>query len=68
MRLDQFQALARLAGMRPGSGAYLGALAHLVNCTAQNKAAENLGITAPTVSQAVARIRRAEVDAIRATR
>lgn len=68
MRVEQFQALARLAGMRPGSGSYIGALAHMVNNTPQNIAAEKLGITPAAISKAVARLRRAEIDAIRATR
>ena len=68
MRVEQFQALARLAGMRPGSGAYVGAMAHMVNNVKQCDAAEKLGVTPVTISKAVARLRRAELDAIRATR
>ena len=68
MRVEQFQALARLAGMRPGSLAYVGAMAHMVNNTKQIDAAEKLGITPATISKAIARLRRAELDAIRATR
>lgn len=68
MRVEQFQALARLAGMRPGSSAYIGSMAHMVNNTPQNLAAQKLGVTPATISKAVARLRRAEIDAIRATR
>ena len=68
MRVEQFQALARLAGMQPGSKAYIGTMAHMVNNTRQVDAAEKLGVTAATISKAVARLRRAELDAIRATR
>lgn len=68
MRVEQFQALARLAGMRVGSSAYIGAMAHMVNNVQQNIAAEKLGITPATISKAIARLRRAELDAIRATR
>lgn len=68
MRIEQFQALARLAGMRPGSGAYIGAMAHMVNGVSQTHAAQELQITPATISKAVARLRRAELDAIRATR
>lgn len=68
MRVDQFQALARLAGMRPGSSAYIGAMAHMVNNVKQCTIAAELGITPATISKAIARLRRAELDAIRATR
>jgi DNA-binding MarR family transcriptional regulator len=68
MRIDQFEALARLAGMRPGSGAYTGAMMHLVHNAKQTEAAEKMGVAPSTISQAVARIHRAELDAIRATR
>jgi transposase len=68
MRIDQFQALARLAAMRPGSAAYTGAMLHLVENMKQTDAAQRLGVAASTISQAIARIHRAEIDAIRATR
>ena len=54
--------------MRPGSAAYTGAMLHLVENMKQTDAAQRLGVAASTISQAIARIHRAEIDAIRATR
>lgn len=69
MKKENFQALARLAKMRPGSGAYIGAMKYLVDGTQlQSEIAAELKLNPSTISSAVARIYRAELDAIRATR
>lgn len=68
MRLENFQALARLARMMPGSKAYQAAQMHLVDGISQKSACDELGIASSTVSQAVAKIHRAELDALRAIR
>lgn len=68
MKPENFQALARLARITPGSASYTAAKLHLLDGVAQNTAAETLGITPQTVSKAVAKIHRAELDALRATR
>lgn len=68
MKTHNFEALARLAGMRIGSGAYNAARLHLIEGLKQNEAAARCNIKPATVSQAVARIHRAELLALRATR
>lgn len=68
MKQSNFEALTRLAGMRTGSASYNAARFHLVDGMKQSEAAEQCGISPATVSEAVARIHRAELDAIRATR
>lgn len=68
MKPHNFDALARLANMRIGSGAYNAARLHLIDGLKQNEAADLCNIKPATVSQAVARIHRAELLALRATR
>ncbi len=68
MKPHNFDALALLAGMRVGSGAFIAARLHLVHGMQQNEAAAQCRIKPATVSQAVARIHRAELLALRATR
>lgn len=68
MKPHNFEALARLAGLRIGSASYRGACAHLIDGASQAQAAAQLGIKPQTVSAAVGRILRAELLALRALR
>ena len=68
MTLYEFDTLARIARLKPGSGAHSGARAVLCDGMSQVAAAAAHRTAQPAISRAVRAIRLAHADAIRAAR
>ena len=64
----EFETLARIARLKPGSGSYAGARAVLCDGMTQSAAAAAHSTVQPAISRAVRAIRMAHADAIRAAR